>query len=85
MATKTLNANVTITISTIQSSHPSAGSGEIWPKINVRPFFTKHRDPALTNKAVTENLSLRAAKLALKLKKINTKKNQEQAEDKLTV
>lgn len=68
MATKTLKVNVTITISTIQSSHPSAGSGEIWPKINVRPFFTKRRDPALTNKPVTKNLSLHAAESALKFK-----------------
>lgn len=41
MATKTLKVNVTITISTIQSSHPSAGPGEIRPKINVQPFLTQ--------------------------------------------
>lgn len=56
MATKTLKVNVTITISTIQSSHPSVGPDEIWPKINVQPFFIQPVTPALTNKLMTKNI-----------------------------
>ena len=46
MATKTLKVNVTITISTIQSSHPSAAPCEIWHKINVQPFFIQPVTPS---------------------------------------
>lgn len=74
MATKTLNANVTITISTIQSSHPSAGSGEIWPKINVRLFFTKHRDPALTKSGDGKSQPPRR-QISSEIKKNKCKKN----------
>jgi len=66
MATKTLKVNVTITISTIQLSHPSAGPGEIWPKINVQSFFTQHHDPALANRRMTKASA--ALKLDVKLK-----------------
>lgn len=65
MATKTLKVNVTITISTIQSSHPSAGPNKIWSKINVQPFFTKPVTATLTNKLMTKT---QAASCKIRLK-----------------
>lgn len=67
MATKTLKVNVTITISTTQSFLPTVVPCEIWPKINVGPFFIEFTEPSSKGQTPDSPPSLQNEKLGRRL------------------